>query len=155
MKEFLQLTGIATCFGALIGFGLSFTALSPLIIGGIIGCALPMFMLLDILREKLYRKENTEIKEVVVVFSIIAATGFGFGAGLGTAASALFPGIMLRMGSAALMGAIVLPISFFMTDFSAEYVILPLLEKINSNIIEPIVEKIKECFPSREEGDTV
>ncbi|WP_264682887.1 MULTISPECIES: hypothetical protein [unclassified Wolbachia] len=127
-KEMLFALGIATTIGALAGLGLSFTALSPLIMGGIIAAvSAALFACIIIYSEEFF-------KEDFFIGACSCAASFATGVGLAAAATAVFPGAMLGMGSAALAGAVIAPIA----------VIAGLL--VTFGIIEPIAEKVNECI---------
>lgn len=165
MKDYLLYTGVAACLGALTGFGLSFTAFSPLVIAGVVGCIFPALiavtMVVCAVGLMLYyfykRKHSNNTEFCPQLFELIgAAFGFTFlsaytgtvAVGLAAAGQVLFPGVMLlEMWSSVLVGAILAPVSFFTAILVAEGI----CAKINSNVIEPTVEKIKEYFSSRQE----
>ncbi len=64
----------------------------------------------------------------------------------------MFPGVMLAMGSPALVGAVIGAIAPFASFFVFFCVITPIAEKVNEFIILPIIEhfssKEKEADPS-------
>lgn len=76
--------------------------------------------------------------------SIITPASAAIGVGLAAAATAVFPGAMLGMGSAALAGAIIAAIAGLLVTFC---IIEPIAKKVNEYIISPIVER----FSSKEE----
>ncbi|WP_264339002.1 hypothetical protein [Wolbachia endosymbiont (group A) of Cheilosia soror] len=138
----LILLGAVSVIGALTGLGLSFTALSPLVIGGIIA-AIPVILLTAyFICDSV--KEGKFSKEALFFFACICVA---IGVGLAAAATAIFPGAMLGMGSAALAGAtigVIAPIA----GLFATMAIIFAAEKVNEYIISPIVE----CFSSKEKG---
>ncbi|WP_265029954.1 hypothetical protein [Wolbachia endosymbiont (group A) of Philonthus cognatus] len=142
-KAFLMLCGAASVTGALIGLGLSFTALSPLVIGGIVGSIIPAcfagFCIVNLLY-KFFKKDLIEKndKTAPIVWSIITFASAAIGVGLAAAATAIFPGAML---GAALAGAVIGVIAPIAGLFVGGIV--------NEHIISPIVEKIS---PSEERG---
>ncbi|WGJ62421.1 hypothetical protein [Wolbachia endosymbiont of Frankliniella intonsa] len=147
-KEMLFALGIATsigALGALTGLALSFTALSPLVMGGIIA-AVPVALLACriISNRRLY-------KEVFFRTACFCSVCTAIGVGLAAAATAVFPGAMLGMVSAALAGAVIAPIAVMAGVFVTVCVIEPIAEKVNDYIISPIVEKVGKCFSSKEE----
>lgn len=132
-KEDLILLGAASVIGALTGLGLSFTALSPLVIGGIVA-AVPIILLTAFCictGTGVFSK-----KDLFMIASLCVAIGVG----LAAAATAIFPGAMLGMGSAALVGATIGVIAPIAGLFVAD--------KVNDYIISPIIEH----FSSKEEG---
>jgi hypothetical protein len=117
------------------GFGWSFTALSPLVIGGVIGfssmvaCAATVFILesLGIIRK---HKEAPKLKQTIgmIILPIITtAVGVVLGA-------AVNPAIMLNMWTAALAGAAIGMLGIMLSGLAAV------------DIIEPVVEKVTQCF---------
>ena len=132
----LMLCGAASVIGALTGLGLSFTALSPLVVGGIVA-AVPaiLFAALGIYGSV---QKGEFSKEALFFFACICVASVAIGVGLAAAATAIFPGAMLGMGSAALAGATIGVIAPIAGLFAAE--------KVNKYIISPIVE----CFSSKE-----
>lgn len=111
--------------GAFIGLGLSFTALSPLVIGGIIGFA-PITALC--IRDFLNNKESLAL--VGASLTTVAVVGVA----LGAAANSLFPGVMLSLWTAALVGVVIGAIGTVSSLFVGEY------------IIDPVITKVAECF---------
>ncbi|WP_353277250.1 hypothetical protein [Wolbachia endosymbiont (group B) of Villa cingulata] len=137
--------GIATSIGALTGLGLSFTALSPLIMGGIVAAvSAALFAYLTIPNEVFFKKK-------FFLCTSICAVSAAIGVGLAAAAMAIFPGLTLGMGFAALAGAVIAPIAVIAGVFVTVCVIEPIAEKVNDYIISPIVEKVGKCFSSKEE----
>ncbi|AWW50889.1 hypothetical protein ASM33_08545 [Wolbachia endosymbiont of Folsomia candida] len=126
--------------GAVIGastvFALSFAvALSPLVIGGIVGA---ISGILFAGSSMLWGKSTQDrINFCVSMHSLGAVTGIG----LGATANAVFPGVMLSIGPAILAGAVIGAIAPVLGLFA--------VEKANSYIISPVVEKVTECFSSR------
>ncbi len=111
---YLAISGIGATIGALTGFGLSFTALSPLVMGGIVGSITPaLFTALcaGILLYGFCKKGSIEKndKDVCVGSGITTPAGAVIGVGLAAATMAIFPGATLGMGSAALAGAVIRP----------------------------------------------
>jgi len=152
IKETLVLCGIASVIGALIGLGLSFTALSPLVIGGIVGsitlACFAAFCIVDSLC-KFFKKEpiTKEDKEDILFFVIAILASAAIGVGLAAGVAAIFPGAMLGMGSAALVGAtigVIAPIAGIFATIAT----LSAAEKVNEYIISPIVES----FSSKGKG---
>ncbi|WP_265032752.1 hypothetical protein [Wolbachia endosymbiont (group A) of Sicus ferrugineus] len=112
-----------------------------MVIGGIVA-AVPVILLAacDICEGECSKKD---LFDIAVLYVASAAIGVG----LAAAATAIFPGAMLGMGSAALVGAtigVIAPIAgifaIIATSFAAK--------KVNEYIISPIVE----CFSSKGEG---
>ncbi|SRR6266576_2723734 len=131
-KFLLMLYGAASVTGALTGLGLSFTALSPLVIGGIIA-AVPAILLAAFCAVQ----EKEFSKEALFFFACICVA---IGVGLAAGVTAIFPGAMLGMGSAALAGAtigVIAPIAGLLVA-----------GKVNEYIISSIIEH----FSSKEEG---
>ncbi|MGL9778873.1 MAG: hypothetical protein ACR5K5_01140 [Wolbachia sp.] len=135
----------ASVTGALTGLGLSFTALSPLVIGGIVGSIIPACfagVLIVKLLYKFFKKDPIEKDDKEAILSRIIVTSASAAIGVGLAAAAT-PGAMLGMGSAALVGAtigVIAPIAGLATLLAAR--------KVNEHIISPIIEH----FSSKGEG---
>ncbi|WP_353285159.1 hypothetical protein [Wolbachia endosymbiont (group A) of Beris morrisii] len=152
-KSLLMLCGAASVIGAFTGLGLSFTALSPLVIGGIVGSITPaliaafcaVVLLCKFCTKDPIEKDN---KENILLFVIGTLASAAIGVGLAAAATAIFPGAMLGMESAALAGAIIGVIAPIVGILATQCVIFPIAEKVNEYIISPIVE----CFSSKEKG---
>jgi hypothetical protein len=140
IKENLILLGVAAgiggSIGALTGLGLSFTALPALAAGAIIA-AIPTMLLYACMVYDHYSRNQLDKDDIIYLFGICIA-GTAIGVGLAAAATAIFPGVMLGMGSAAgigaLIGSIAPVVGLFVTGF----------------IIEPLVNKVSECFTSPE-----
>ncbi|WP_341816240.1 hypothetical protein [Wolbachia endosymbiont (group B) of Elophila nymphaeata] len=142
-KEMLFVLGIATSIGALTGLGLSFTALSPLVMGGIVGSIAPALftaLCVGILLYKFCKKDyiKKDEKYRLIHCGISALASAAIGVGLAAATMAIFPGATLGMGSAALAGAIIAVIAGFLVAFG---IIEPIAQKVNEYIISPIVER--------------
>ncbi|WP_353281583.1 hypothetical protein [Wolbachia endosymbiont (group B) of Horisme vitalbata] len=144
-KIMLFILGTDIPIGALTGLGLSFTALSPLVMGGIIAAIPAALLACRIISNRRLSKE------VFFRTACFCSVGTAIGVGLAAAATAVFPGAMLGMGSAALAGAVIAPIAViagvFVTVCVTVCVIEPIAEKVNDYIISPIVER----FSSKEE----
>ncbi|MFV1011238.1 hypothetical protein JR053_03075 [Wolbachia endosymbiont of Nasonia vitripennis] len=151
IKKRLKSYGIAAIIGTLIGFSLNFAALSPLIIGGIISLVSTYsFLILITSREdSLKHYEKTSQTKLIAYFLCTLATTAAVGIGLGAAIGTIFPAVMLNIESAALMSATIGVIAPVVSLFALGLLALT-AEKINECIIEPTVEKIKECFSSKE-----
>lgn len=138
----ILVVGAAT--GSLLGLWLSSRVLSPLIIGGVLGSIttalfFTFFMLSSL--KKLYEGNGTK-KDLKDAFEILVwtATSALIGVGLGFAANAMFPGVMLAMGSPALVGAVIGAIAPIIGCFATFCVIIPVAEKVNEHIISPVIE---------------
>ncbi|MBS9530701.1 hypothetical protein INQ25_04855 [Wolbachia endosymbiont of Rhagoletis cerasi] len=141
----LILLGVVSVIGAFTGLGLSFTALSPLVIGGIIA-AIPVILLTAyFICDSV--KEGKFSKEALFFFACICVASVAIGVGLAAAATAIFPGAMLGMGSAALAGAVIGAIAPITAFLAMENIIVPIAEKVNEHIISPIIE----CFSSKKQ----
>ncbi|QGT16301.1 hypothetical protein E0495_03430 [Wolbachia pipientis] len=142
-KSLLIFCGAASVIGAFTGLGLSFTALSPLVIGG---AAIPVILLTaySICNSV---KEGKFSKKGLFGVACFWVTSAAIGVGLAAAATAIFPGAMLGMGSAALAGATIGVIAPIAGLFATKAIIFA-AEKVNEYIISPIVE----CFSSKEKG---
>ncbi|WP_264377477.1 MULTISPECIES: hypothetical protein [unclassified Wolbachia] len=145
-KEMLFVLGIATSIGALTGLGLSFTALSPLVMGGIVGSIAPALftaLCVGILLYKFCKKDyiKKDEKYRLIHCGISALASAAIGVGLAAATMAIFPGATLGMGSAALAGAIIAPIAVIAGFLVAFGIIEPIAQKVNEYIISPIVER--------------
>ncbi len=150
-KKTLKSYGIAAVIGALIGFSLSFAALSPLIIGGIISfvSTYSFLMLITPGKDSLKYYEETSRTKLIAGFFCTLVIILAVGVGLGAAIGAIFPAVMLNTGSAALISATIGVIAPVASLFASGLLALT-AEKVNKCIIEPIVEKVKECFSSKE-----
>ncbi|WP_425384334.1 hypothetical protein [Wolbachia endosymbiont (group B) of Eupithecia inturbata] len=149
----LIVLGIGAAIGALTGLELSFTALSPLVMGGIVGSIAPALIAALCARKLLYKfckkdyiKKNE--KYVPIYFGISALASAAIGVGL---AAATMPGATLGMGSAALAGAVIGVIAPVAAIFATKHIIQPIAQKVNEYIISPIVKKVGKCFSSKEE----
>ncbi len=123
-----------------------------MVIGGIVGSITPALiaafcavaLLCKFCTKDPIEKDN---KENTLLFVIGTLASAAIGVGLAAAATAIFPGAMLGMGSAALAGAtigVIAPIA----GLFATMAIIFAAEKVNEYIISPIVE----CFSSKEKG---
>jgi len=143
LEPLVENTLIGAAGGAITGFCLSFTFLSPLVIGGIVGCVLWAVFTAIAAGCLLYafcrgnKEEQDSLKSEVTFFSITTITAAVIGAALGTAANSLFPGVMSSMWTAALVGTVIGAIDMISTLLISEY------------IIEPTVEKVAKCFSGR------
>ncbi len=131
-KPMLFILGTDIPIGALTGLALSFTALSPLVMGGIIAAVPAALLACRII------SNGRLSKEVFFRTACSCSVGTAIGVGLAAAATAVFPGAMLGMGSAALAGAVIAVIAGV---FVTVCVIEPIAEKVNDYIISPIVER--------------
>ena len=129
-KEGLILLGAASVIGALTGLGLSFTALSPLVIGGIVA-AVPIILL-----TAFCICTGVCSKEDLFNIAVSCVASVAIGVGLAAAATAIFPGAMLGMGSAALTGAAIeaiAPIAGLSVAVEVgNYIISPRIEHFSS-----------------------
>ncbi|MFV1011068.1 hypothetical protein JR053_02090 [Wolbachia endosymbiont of Nasonia vitripennis] len=141
-KIMLFILGTDIPIGALTGLGLSFTALSPLVMGGIIA-AIPA-----LLHFALCTGERLSQSQFSYAHACLFVASAAIGVGLAAAATAISPSIMLGMGSAALAGAIIAPIAVIAGFLVAFGIIEPIAQKVNEYIISPIVER----FSSKEQG---
>ncbi|MDR2831388.1 MAG: hypothetical protein LBV62_00485 [Rickettsiales bacterium] len=82
-------------------------------------------------------KIEEDHKSATIVLSISTVVSAAIGVGLAAAISAIFPGAMLGMGSAALAGAVIgaiAPIAgLFVIDKVNDYIISPIIEHFSSN----------------------
>lgn len=136
-KVFLMFCGAASVIGALTGLGLSFTALSPLVIGGIVA-AIPLILFVAWLIYDDVKKGEFSKKDLFNM-AVLCVAGVAIGVGLAAAATAIFPGAMLGMGSAALAGATIGVIAPIAGMFATMAIIFA-AEKVNEYIISPIIE---------------
>lgn len=151
-KGFLMVCGVVGgALGALTGWGLSFTTLSPLVIGGIVGSTvialLTAYSVGDLLC-RFYRKDPIEKKDVKNTFFFIIATLASVAIGVGFAATAIFPNGMLGTALTGATIGVIAPIA----GLIAALAIVLATEKVNEHIISPIVNKVSECFSSKEQG---
>ena len=143
IQAMLFALGIATSIGALTGLALSFTTLSPLVMGGIVGSIVPAsttalfaWKLLCKFCKKDHIQKDEKYEPIYSGIFALASTAIG----VGLAATAISPSIMLGMGSAALAGAIIAPIAVIAAFLVAFGIIGPIAQKVNEYIISPIVE---------------
>lgn len=128
---------VAAVIGALIGFSLSFTTLSPLVIGGIMGCAL--YAVITGVSCGSYpftqdKKIQDNCKNSIFFFSKATIATAVAGVAFGAAADFLFPGVMSSAWSATLIGAAIGVLGTASALLAAVY------------IIEPVVEKVADAF---------
>ncbi|WP_265015013.1 hypothetical protein [Wolbachia endosymbiont (group B) of Camptogramma bilineatum] len=145
-KEMLFALGIATSIGALTGLELSFTTLSPLVMGGIVGSIVPALITALFAGKLLYKfckKDHIQKDEKYepIYSGISALASAAIGVGLAAATMAIFPSATLGMGSAALAGAIIAPIAVIAGFLVAFGIIEPIAQKVNEYIVSPIVER--------------
>ncbi|MFT4314505.1 MAG: hypothetical protein AB3P11_05450 [Wolbachia pipientis] len=140
-KAMLFILGIDTSIGALTGLALSFTTLSPLVMGGIVGSVLPALFTCMMIYNKNFSKKS------FFTGACLCAASFATGVGLAAATMAIFPGATLGMGSAALAGAVIAPIAAIAGCLVTFCVIELIAKKVNEYIISPVVER----FSSKEE----
>ncbi|WP_265021802.1 hypothetical protein [Wolbachia endosymbiont (group A) of Icerya purchasi] len=137
-KDFLMLCGAASVIGALTGLGLSFTALSPLVVGGIVGSIVPACLAVSCIVDSLYKffKKDPIEKARLISWSITTPVSSAIGVGLAASATAIFPGAML---DAALAGATIGVIALVAGTLVVGAISLA-AEKVNEYIISPIIE---------------
>ncbi|WP_341819459.1 hypothetical protein [Wolbachia endosymbiont (group A) of Brachyopa scutellaris] len=131
-----MLCGAASVIGALTGLGLSFTALSPLVVGGIIA-AIPAILL--IAYDRVIKEEFSKEDPFIPAYLCLCVASAAIGVGLAAAATTIFPGAMLGLGSAALAGATIEVIAPIAGMFATLATLLA-AEKVNEYIISPIIE---------------
>ncbi|WP_264376027.1 hypothetical protein [Wolbachia endosymbiont (group B) of Sphaerophoria taeniata] len=144
-KAMLFALGIATSIGALTGLALSFTALSPLVMGGIVA-AIPALLYFALCTGKRLSQSQFSYAHDCTHACLFVASA-AIGVGLAAATMAIFPGATLGMGSAALAGAIIAPIAVIAGFLVTFCIIEPIAKKVNEYIISPIVER----FSSKEQ----
>lgn len=146
-RDDLELFGTGgTVLGAIVGLGLSFTSLSPLAIGGIVGCAFSM-MLVVIFAGRLLcalyiGKESNRDSHKTILYSAVTITAAAVGGAIGTVANLLFPGVMsktlfpdvMSICAVVLVGSVIGAIGTISALLVGEY------------IINPTVEKVTQCF---------
>ncbi|MDR2831614.1 MAG: hypothetical protein LBV62_01710 [Rickettsiales bacterium] len=129
--------------GASIGLSLRlhFTALSPLVIGGMIGFIVPglaTILCAGTLIYKFYKKKLIEEghKNAVATYGAWTVVSTAIGVGLAAAITAIFPGAMIGAGSTALTGAVIgaiaLTTGFLLSDKVNDYIISPIIEHFSS-----------------------
>lgn len=136
-KGFLIFCGAASVIGALTGLGLSFTALSPLVIGGIIAAIPAILASAHGIYDSVKKGEFS--KKYLFEMAVLCVASAAIGVGLAAAATAIFPGAMLGMGSAALAGVTIgaiAPIAGIFASIATSFA----AEKVNEYIISPIIE---------------
>lgn len=150
-KGIILMVGLSAVLGGLTDLGLSFTALSPLVIGGIVAAVSAiLFVALAIyhsVRKGEFRKEN--LAAGICIAGAFALTGAAIGVGLAAAATAIFLGTMLGAGSSVLTGAVIGAIAPIAGFFATGYIIAPIAEKVNEYILSPMIEKVKNAFPQK------
>ncbi|WP_341821055.1 hypothetical protein [Wolbachia endosymbiont (group A) of Myopa testacea] len=130
------LGGTAT-IAALTGLGLSFTALSPLVMGGIVAVVPVTLFVACVILNKIKEKELSKKDFFLGAYFCIASAAVGVG--LAAACTAIFPSATLGMGSAALAGAtigVIAPIATFCADAATAFA----ARKVNEYIISPVVK---------------
>jgi len=157
VKDFIFTAGLGAVLGGLVGLGLSFTALSPLVIGGIIGSILPIFpTVFSILPavssiQCFFGSENV-IKKMskanIMYFGTLTAISVGVGVGLAAAIVSIFPGAMLGMQSVALIGAAIGAITPIVATPAMNHAIMPIAEEVDEHIVSPMIKKV---FSSEED----
>jgi hypothetical protein len=148
-KEFSILSVAGAIIGALTGLGLSFTALSPLVIGGVIAVVPAILFYAYSIYNSI--REETFSKEDLFTYIWLCAASAAIGVGLAAAATAIFPGAMLGVGSAALTGAAIGAIAPIAGALATAYIIEPIAKKVNEYILSPMIKKVKGCFSSQEQ----
>lgn len=146
---YLKCLGIVATIGALTGLALSFTTLSPLVMGGIVSSITPALLtalFAGVLLYKFCKKDHIarNDKGFPIFFGIVTLASAATGVGLAAATMAIFPGATLGMGSAVLAGAVIAVIAGCLVTVC---VIEPIAKKVNYYIISSIVER----FSSKEE----
>ncbi|MDR3131792.1 MAG: hypothetical protein LBU02_01695 [Rickettsiales bacterium] len=162
VKDLIFTAGLGAVLGGLIGLGLSFTALSPLVIGGIIGSILPIFptvftALPTAGNIQFFFGSKNVAKEVsktnIMYFGTLTAISIGIGVGLAAAIVSIFPGAMLGMQSVALIGAAIGAITPIVAIPAMNHAIVPIAEKVDEHITSPLIKKVfsseKEKCPSQ------
>ncbi|WP_353277525.1 hypothetical protein [Wolbachia endosymbiont (group A) of Agelastica alni] len=132
-KDFLMFCGAASVIGALTGLGLSFTALSPLVVGGIIA-AIPAILL--IAYDRVIKEEFSKEDPFIPAYLCLYVTSVAIGVGLTATATAIFPGAMLGAALAGATIGVIAPIAGLL----ATAAIISAPEKVNEHIISPIIE---------------
>ncbi|BAO99900.1 hypothetical protein [Wolbachia endosymbiont of Cimex lectularius] len=119
------IVGVGAVVGALAGLGLSFTALSPLVAGGIIGAISPALLALVVIglrccyRDKInkFKKEKGIVEKDVIVafvppFLLATIASVAVGVGLAATANVILPGVFATwwaIAAGAGIGALALP----------------------------------------------
>ncbi|MBA8757311.1 MULTISPECIES: hypothetical protein [Wolbachia] len=142
VKGLMVIAGVGAVLGGFAGLGLSFIALSPLVVGGVIGSILPGWCIapyyIKNLSEALMAAYKRGVNDGFKIISAITLTAVSaaIGVGLAAAATAIFPGAMLGMQSLVLTGAVIgaiAPIAgCFVTDKVDNYIISPIIEHFSS-----------------------
>lgn len=151
-KDFLIYSGISASVGALTAFGLSFTNLSPLVVGGIIGTAFPALFMICYMGKLLYDicKEGEiedDYKSELFFLGCVITVSAAVGAGIVAAASAY--GITT---GTVLAGAVIGMLSSIIGIFSA-LAIFTAVEEVSEDIESPVIEKVKERSSSQKLGE--
>ncbi|WP_341818477.1 hypothetical protein [Wolbachia endosymbiont (group B) of Ennomos erosarius] len=116
-----------------------------MVIGGIIAAIHAILLAACIICGSV--QEGKFSKKDLFEMAVLCVASAAIGVGLAAAATAIFPGAMLGMGSAALVGAtigVIAPIAGLLANAA----IISTAKKVNEYIISPIVE----CFSSKEKG---
>ncbi|WP_250296349.1 hypothetical protein [Wolbachia endosymbiont of Oedothorax gibbosus] len=148
VKDFIFLAGLGAVLGGLAGLGLSFTTLSPLVMGGIIGSMLPVLPAVVFIGTSAFisflgdkdKDEDFDPIMFTMYFGTLTALGVGIGVGLAAAATAIFPGAMLGMLPAALTGAAIGAIAPIVAGLTMDYIIKPIAEKVKEYITSSTAE---------------
>ncbi|MGL9762799.1 MAG: hypothetical protein ACR5LB_11970 [Wolbachia sp.] len=149
-KGIIFTVGLGAVLGGLTGLGLSFTALSPLVIGGIVP-AVPAILLV-VLCVYYDVSKGKSCKEDLFTYACLCGAGAAIGVGLAADVTAIFPGAMLGARSATLTGAVIGAIAPIAGILAIEYIIAPIAEKVNEYILSPMIKKMKGCFSSQEQN---
>ncbi|AAW71198.1 Predicted protein [Wolbachia endosymbiont strain TRS of Brugia malayi] len=135
MDKDLILLGIASVIGALTGLWLSFTALSHLIIGGVIA-AIPVMLLSAYYICDSIRKGKFSKKDLFESYLCMLHKCHDWSWSCCNR-NCFFPGAMIGIGYATLAGGAIAPIIAIFPMYS---IIVPIAEKVNEYIIFPIIE---------------
>jgi len=133
-KEFSILSVAGAIIGALTGLGLSFTALSPLVIGGVVAVVPAILFYAYSVYNSI--REETFSKEDLFTYAWLCAASAAIGVGL----------------AAALTGAVIGAIAPIAGALATMYIIEPIAKKVNEYILSPMIEKVKGCFSSQEQN---
>lgn len=151
MTKIFDCVVASVCIGALTSFGLSFTNLSPLVIGGIVGAASPALLMTLITVGavySLYKEGKFRCSRELFFLGCAVAASAAVSVGLATAADAygITTGTVLAGTAIGALSPVIglfgILAVFIVADKINEHIISP----TNTHIIYPTIEKVQEYF---------